>query len=62
MRKIVLWLIAALAIAFIADYYGYVSLPWLHQNAPTMLETKKELMHKSETALEEAESGEKAKE
>ncbi|MGB5984199.1 MAG: hypothetical protein WBG37_02760 [Desulfobacterales bacterium] len=62
MRKIVLWLMAALAIAFIADYYGYVSLPWLHRETPSMLETKKKLIHKSETAMEEPEAGETSKE
>ena len=52
MRKIVMFLIVALLAAFIADYYGYISLPWLHREGPTMIETKKSLMHKSEKALE----------
>jgi len=52
MRKIVIFLIVALIVAFIADYYGYVSLPWLHREGPTMIDTKKELIHKSKEGLE----------
>ena len=54
MRKLILGIIVALIVAFIADYYGYISLPWLHSEGPDMLETKKQLIHKSDEALQQS--------
>jgi hypothetical protein len=51
-RKIVTWLIVAAIIAFIADYYGYISIPWGHREGPNMIEMKKTMINKSENMLE----------
>jgi hypothetical protein len=50
MRKIIIYVLMALGIALIADYYGIISLPSLEK--PTMLEDKSQMINKTRDALE----------
>jgi hypothetical protein len=49
MRKLIIFIICALGIAIIADYYGIISLPSFEK--PTMLENKGQMIDKTRNAL-----------
>ncbi len=50
MRKLIIFIICALGIAIIADYYGIISLPSFEK--PTMLENKGQMINKTTDALD----------
>ncbi len=50
-RKLIVIIAIAIAVAVIADYYGVITLPSLEK--PTALDNRDEMVHKTKDALED---------
>jgi uncharacterized membrane protein required for colicin V production len=51
-RKLLIILLIAIVIAFLADYHGIITLPRFKKSKT--LETKEQLIHKTEKVLKDA--------
>jgi hypothetical protein len=49
MRKLIIFIICAIGIAILADFYGIISLPSFVK--PTILEKKGQMINKTEDAM-----------
>ena len=50
-RKLIIIIAFAIAVAVIADYYGVIKLPSLEK--PAVLDNKGEMIHKTKKAIED---------
>ena len=50
-KKLIMVVLIAAALAFIADYLGYISLPW-SQEQSTTLQSRDQYMNKTRNALD----------
>jgi hypothetical protein len=50
-RKLIIIIAFAIAVAVVADYYGVINLPSLEK--PTVLDNRDQMIHKTEKALKD---------
>ena len=51
LRKLIMLVVFAAAVAFIADYLGYISLPW-SEDRSTTLDSRDRYMNKTQNVLD----------
>ena len=51
MKKIIIFIIFVLAIAFIADFYGIIDIPF-YEGKPKILETRDNYLYKSKDKVD----------